>query len=200
MTRSRTSIVSVVLLLGALLTAAWSTSAAGAQTDPYGATTTTTSVRVAASCTVEASAGAPGDSVSGAVTGASAGGEVDISLGGSRVATAVADAAGTATFRFTVPTLEPGTYPLVAVGGSFNVDCRTPDGSTGFQVLGVGAPSQIDDPSGGSSGDSGGAGSGSGGSGALPFTGASLALFVLIAALLIAVGVLLRRRSAATAR
>ena len=174
----------VVALLGALALPA------GAQDDPYGGTTTTAgSVAGAqATCDLTITEGQAGAGVTATVAGVASETTVRILFGGVEVGRAATPAQGQSgsalAIPFVVPDVSPGDYLVTAVGPDFTSTCETEVGGL-FSVLG-GTLAR---------------GSGGGG-GALPRTGIFVALFLVIALVLLLVGRALveasrRRRRAA---
>lgn len=152
---------------------------AGAQEDPYGGTSTsTTQPGDDPVCTLDETEVQVGASASGTVAGLEVGAEVEIRFDGDVVDQVVADDSGSALFSFPVPDVAAGTYEVVAVGATFSVIC----GGEALTVLAAGAGGG-DRPGGQDGGSS------------LARTGADLAPLIALAAALIALGVYLRRRS-----
>jgi len=152
-----TSRLAMALLVGTLLLVV-AAPTAGAQTDPYGSTTTTapsTERDVIATCGLTVKEGRPGDTVEATVGGVFFGEKVRILFDGVQVATVTAplraEAVGgavafngaalpaqavstTVKVSFTVPNAAPGNHLIVAVGDTFTCFCN-PDGV--FKVLGA---------------------------------------------------------------
>ena len=153
---------------------------AGAQDDPYGGTSTSTTQPDANPvCTLDGTEVQVGASASGTVAGLEVGAEVEIRFDGDVVDQVVADDSGSAAFSFAVPDVAAGTYEVVAVGATFSVIC----GGEPLTVLAAGA------------GPTGSGPGGQDGGSSLARTGADLAPLIALAAALIALGVYLRRRS-----
>ena len=189
--------------LGLALLAVVAAPAAGAQEDPYGSTTTTTSPGngrgdIEATCTLNVDEGRSGDTVTATVNGVFLGETVRLFFDDLQVGiTTAPGVAGASTggpvvfngpalaaqqtpttsvqITFTVPPAVAGTHIVTAVGDTFTCFCN-PDGA--FTVLGAKASK-----------------------GTIPRTGVYVALFLVIAAVLLVVGrallVAARRRRAA---
>lgn len=169
----------VVVAMGVLgLAVVLGTSPAGAQSDPYGPTSTTTVPGSAVSCQVSVASGAPGSPVEGSVDGATPGSAGEVLLGGTTVGDFAVAAAGSAEFDFAVPVLEPGDYVVTVVGPTYNAECVVPGGGVLFAVLAAAD----------STGDDDGAG------GDLAFTGGSVLVLVLVGLMLVAIGYAIRQR------
>lgn len=169
--------------------------------DPaYGCLSTTTTLAPAEiptpECMVSASTATVGDRVTVTITNVPDGTTINLTLGGTTVATGTAGASAAAagevataavagysdvTMSFTVPELPAGNYTLVATGPAFQCQCLP---SEGFQVL---AAAQEQNPR---SGGTGGTGAGS-----LARTGFTVFGFLLAAAVLIVLGRMLLERS-----
>lgn len=149
---ARSAAIAVLLAMSALL--ALFIAPAGAQDDPYGNTTTTTTAPGdAPTCTFTLKAGLPGASGTVTVSNVPFGGTVRVLIGGTEAGRATAPlqaqalgapvlfggqalpsgpATTTLTVPFVVPKLPPGTYLVSAVGVDFTITCEDPE----FTVLG----------------------------------------------------------------
>lgn len=170
---------------------------AGAQDDPYGGTSTsTTSPADDPTCSLDDTEALVGASVSGTVDGLEVGANVEIRFAGRLVDQVEADDSGSALFSFAVPDVAPGDYEVVAVGATFTVTCG--DDLLSVGTAGTGGENPGGENPGGEGTGPAGEGTGQGGGGALARTGANLAPLLALAAALIALGVYLRRRTRPT--
>jgi hypothetical protein len=162
---------------------------AGAQDDPYGSTTTTAGAVAGAqvTCDLTITEGQAGAGVTATVAGVSSGTTVRVLFGGievGRAATPVQGQSGTAlAIPFVIPEVSPGEYLVTAVGPDFTTTCATDVGVVSVLGATVTRGAQR-------------------GGGALPRTGIYVALFLVIALVLLLVGRALlessrRRRRAA---
>jgi hypothetical protein len=184
MSAVRTTSRLAVALLGAVLAVGLAAPTASAQ-DPYGSTTTTAPpVReVEATCSLSIPEGRVGDTVTATVNGVFLGENVRLLFDGKQVGAATAptvaaaSAGGGAVFNgaalaaqvattsvkitFKVPAAAPGTHVVTAVGDTFSCFCN-PNGA--FKVLATKSPRS------------------------LPRTGIYVALYLVLAAILLGIG------------
>jgi hypothetical protein len=198
MSAVRTTSRLLAALLGAALVIGVAAPLAGAQ-DPYGSTTTTAPPvrQIEATCGLSIGSGRPGDSVTATVRGVFLGENVRIFFDGVQVASGTAPTTASAatgggglartdrrvvalssadvavfnapaqvtttsvTLTFTVPNAAPGTHIVTAVGDTFSCFCN-PNGE--FQVLASKSPRS------------------------LPRTGVYVALYLVLAAILLGIG------------
>ncbi len=182
--KARTTTRALAALVGAALLAVLAAPVAGAQTDPYGSTTTTAPGEVEAACTLSVGKAKPGEKVTAKVTGVFFGEKVRILFDDLQVAEVTAPAVAaqsasapvafggqllaaqdsdstTVTVEFLVPkSAAVGTHIITAVGDTFTCFCN-PRGE--FTVL---AASK----------------------GSLARTGVEIALVLVVAAALLLVG------------
>ncbi len=185
--KARTTTRALAALVGAALLAVLAAPVAGAQTDPYGSTTTTAPGEVEASCALNVTKAKPGERVKGKVAGVFFGEKVRIFFDDVQVAEATAPAAPvtaqsasapvalggvalaaqqtadstTVDVEFLVPkNAAVGTHIVTAVGDTFTCFCN-PDGK--FTVLAAS-------------------------NGSLARTGVEIALVLVVAAALLLVG------------
>jgi hypothetical protein len=181
--KARTTTRALAALVGAALLAVLAAPLAGAQTDPYGSTTTTAPGEVEAACTLSVAKAKPGEKVTAKVTGVFFGEKVRILFDDLQVAEVTAPAVAaqsaaapvalggqllaqaadstTVTVDFLVPkSAAVGTHIVTAVGDTFTCLCN-PRGE--FTVL---AASK----------------------GSLARTGVEIALVLVVAAALLLVG------------
>lgn len=161
--------------------------ASAQQCDPaYGCNPSTTApTNPAPICSVNVAVVVGGQSATATVVNAAAGAAIQITLDGDPVGSGVADAAGSATIPFIVPTgISPGSHAVFAVGAGFSASCGE------VTVEGVGGAA-VENPKPGTGGPGAVAGDeadrGVGG-GSLARTGIEVALLLAIALVLLLVG------------
>lgn len=154
---------------------------AAAQDGPYGSTSTTRpSPGPRPSCRLTASVVTPGSTTVARVNAAPRGSTVRIFFNGEQVAEAEAEGPGTSPhvnvdIPYTVPDVEPGSYPVAAVGATFTASCGTQRVEGEAEV-------------GGEQVERGGSRSGGVLSGSLPRTGLAIGLLLAVALALIVAG------------
>jgi hypothetical protein len=147
-----------------------------AQDGPYGSTTTTRpDGGPRPSCRLNPGAVAPGSSSSARVTAVPRGSTVRIFFAGEQVAEAEASGPGSSArvnvnVPYTVPEVDPGSYPVTAVGETFTAPCGEQRVEGESEVRGAQVPR------------------GGGGSGSLPRTGLTVGLLLAVALALIVGG------------
>jgi hypothetical protein len=156
---------------------------AGAQEDPYGSTTTTTTEPsgVEASCELSTNVASAGAEVTATVAGVPVGETVRLLFGGAEVGRATANqsdgqsAVTTVQIRFTVPAVDDGSYLVAAVGATFTAECSGGFAAGTAEVLGFTVERGAGAP-------------GSSGRGSLARTGVAIALLLAVALALLIVG------------
>jgi len=155
-----------------------------AQDDPYGGTTTTHPPRgPRPSCRVQGGSVTPGSTAVARVHAAPRGSTVQIFFDGERVAEGRADGPGRSQqvntdISYTVPDVEPGSYPVTAVGASFTASCGDQRVKGGTEVDGEQIGSET-----------------ARGSGSLPTMWLAIGVLVVVALARILAGHAIKRRS-----
>jgi hypothetical protein len=130
--KARTTTRALAALVGAALLAVLAAPVAGAQSDPYGSTTTTAPGEVEAACTLSVGKAKPAEKVTAKVTGVFFGEKVRILFDDLQVAEVIAPPAGTQTADSTTVTVDflvpksaaVGTHIITAVGDTFTGLCN----------------------------------------------------------------------------
>ena len=167
--KARTTTRALAALVGAALLAVLAAPLAGAQTDPYGSTTTTAPGEVEAACSLSVGKAKPSEKVTAKVAGVFFGEKVRILFDDLQVAEVTAPAAAaqsvdstTVNVDFLVPkSAAVGTHIVTAVGDTFTTFCNNARGE--FTVLAAAK-------------------------GSLVRTGVEIALMLVVAAALLLVG------------
>jgi hypothetical protein len=171
----------LVALAAGLVAALMVVAPVAAQDDPYGSTSTTRPTPgPRPSCRVDARSVTPGSTTVARVHAAPRGSTVRIFFNGEQVAEAQADGPGSSPqvnvdIPYTVPDVEPGSYPVTAVGATFTASCGNQRVEGETEVAGEQIVRDADD-SGGGTGVLGGS---------LARTGLTVGLLVAVALALI---------------
>lgn len=180
---NRRTMAARVLLLAVAALALLLQAPAGAQDDPYGGTSTTTTEPsgVEASCQLDTNVASAGGQVTATVAGVPVGETVRLLFGGAEVGRATASrsdgqsAVTTVQIRFTVPDVDDGQYLVAAVGATFTAECSVQFTTGSAEVLGFTV-------------ERGAGSTGSSGRGSLARTGVAIALLLAVALALLIVG------------